>query len=200
MNLLRVWVQFYHEKEVRTISSFVLAARGVWSLVIFIAANWTDLMLELKKRKEEPDRSESIFAASVRGSKISRLSDVQSLASDALDFNPHLNGLLRREILYYTTQGIKIAALEQQRDENGQLRSMGAWSAPLRPKGGSLFVSVAEVPYECLLTFTVLLSLSRSHSLSAVLSLAFFLAVSSRLSVIRLSYVIPSILYGWHFS
>lgn len=103
---------------VKTLSAVVLASRGIWSLGIFLFANWSDL-----------NRNRIVGTKEADG--------VGAGAGEASD--PHLNELLRREIVYYSLQGIKIAVLENQMEEQFKKRALGS-SSTSRPSGISLFV------------------------------------------------------------
>lgn len=144
-------------KQIRIGSSLVLASRGIPSLIIFVFANQFDLFLKRKIPDiqsgggGEGRNTNRIAEATAAGStdrddgsdaRLSSASDRSSITrgrssvssrhalGDTADVNPHLNELLRNEVLYYTAQGIKIASLEQQL-ENQSKRSIGSWSSAI---------------------------------------------------------------------
>ena len=100
------------EVIVRSISAFVLASRGIWSICILLAGNWYDV--------EEYFRTQ-LFRTPLGMSSIE--------ATDELDLSPHLNVVLRQELLHYTTQGIKIAVRQHQLDRENGARSIGTFSS-----------------------------------------------------------------------
>jgi hypothetical protein len=127
------------ESTVRSISAFVLASRGIWSVCILLAGNWYDVGRFFK------DRWAPRFATLTRSGEDATTG---SKVDDSL-LSPHLNVVLRKELLYYTTQGIKTAVLQHQLDRVGNARSIGTFSAL---PGTSYFVS------KLLLCFLVLMA------------------------------------------
>jgi hypothetical protein len=108
------------ETIVRSISAFVLASRGVWSVSILLAGNWHDV------GKYFSDRW---FRRPFGGMLRTSGGDGEVPSKDDSLLSPHLNVVLRKELLYYTTQGIKTAVLQHTLDRVGSARSIGTFSS-----------------------------------------------------------------------
>jgi len=80
-----------------SISSYLLSFRGLWSLIVLFATNYSELTFK------------NLLPFGVRRSNDK---EAENVALEALLLQPHLNIALRAEILYFTTQGIMFATRE----------------------------------------------------------------------------------------
>jgi hypothetical protein len=78
----------YHELF-RTLIAFLLAVRGLFSAFILLTPNWVEM---------------KAFLDSKSGNAADGL--VQDVVEEDLSLRPHLNSVLRAEIIYFTTQVI----------------------------------------------------------------------------------------------
>jgi hypothetical protein len=83
--------------------AYFYSLRGVCGLLIIVYSNYS----ELSWSEMNPFR----FRA--------KESEIANVAKERLLLQPHLNSALRAEILYFTTQGIRFAALEYEKKKGG---------------------------------------------------------------------------------
>ncbi len=170
----------------RSVSAFVLASRGIWSLVILLAANWHDMVTYFR----------SPNAPSLLRRSFATAASAATAASSTLDqaaLSPHLNEVLRQELLFYTTQGIKTAVRQQQLDRESGKRSIGTFTS-IKP-GMNIFVRCLSLLCSLLFIFSFQ---NRSSSASTTttqqgeghFSFSFNEVVESRNdSIVKLEYV-----------
>lgn len=83
------FVDFFFENKshrtLRTLSAFFLAIRGLFSAVILLTPNWT----EVKAFLDSSAGRDGLF---------------QDVVEEDLSLRPHLNTILRAEIIFFTTQ------------------------------------------------------------------------------------------------
>mmetsp|Transcript_24984 Transcript_24984/g.36876 ORF Transcript_24984/g.36876 Transcript_24984/m.36876 type:complete len:952 (-) Transcript_24984:91-2946(-) len=79
----------------RTLTALCLSIRGLFSIVILLSPNWTEMKAFLD-------------------AKTVNVADglVQNVVEEDLSLRPHLNSVLRAEIIFFTTQGIRFASRE----------------------------------------------------------------------------------------
>ena len=75
-------------RTLRTLSAFFLAIRGLFSLFILLAPNWAEMKAFLE----------------ASGGRGARDGLVQDVVEEDLSLRPHLNTILRAEIIFFTTQ------------------------------------------------------------------------------------------------
>jgi hypothetical protein len=133
-------MNFQDIKEDSTLSAFFLASRGIWSLGVIVAANWSELSRSNKKFGNESTNKVQImeggdnkfdlnrwttFSSDRMKSTSSNMSKSSTTSTSEMKFTyPHLSKVLRSEILDYTTQGIRIAVLEAINESNGGRRQL----------------------------------------------------------------------------
>jgi hypothetical protein len=103
----------------QTSSATILASRGVFSLIILLLPNYTEL--------------KSILVASTTAESTQL---AENIVKEESNQNPHLNIALRAEILYFTTQGIQfaVASAETERQAMGRPTSMSSHTLTLKSK------------------------------------------------------------------
>jgi hypothetical protein len=104
----------------------------VWSISILLAGNWHDIGAFFANRWKS-------------SAALNKLPSSEQVAVDD-QMSPHLNEVLRKELLHYTTQGIKTAVRQAQLDRESGKRSIGTFSAL---PGSSFFVSVLCCVTQC---------------------------------------------------
>lgn len=100
--------------DIGFIPPYLLALRGVWGLWVILYCNWSELSWDLVNPFQ-------ISLSHARQAK-------DHNAIENLLLQPHLNTALRTEILYFTTQGIMFAALEQERNAAAAASRRKEWN------------------------------------------------------------------------
>jgi hypothetical protein len=112
-------IQQTSDDHIRSASAFLLASRGIWSLVIFLGANWVEISTFFNSRNKQLPAS-AVAATTTAGKSLP--------PPQAEQEQPQLNVALQTEIVRFTVLGIQRAVRDLEETMNDSERHSGGAS------------------------------------------------------------------------